>query len=43
MIILHYYNEMKIDDIATLLEISRSSVKRYLASGKQKLGLLIER
>jgi len=43
VIILHYYNEMKIDEIAKLLEISRSSVKRYLASGKQKLGLLIER
>ena len=43
VLILHYYNDMKIDDIASLLEISRSSVKRYLASGKEKLGLLIER
>ncbi len=43
VIILHYYNEMKIDDIASLLDISRSSVKRYLASGREKLGLLIER
>lgn len=43
VIILHYYNEMKIDDIARLLEISRSSVKRYLNSGREKLGLLIER
>lgn len=43
VLILRYYNEMKIDDIASLLDISRSSVKRYLTSGKEKLGLLIER
>lgn len=43
VIILYYYNKMKIDEIARLLEISRSSVKRYLASGKKKLGLMIER
>lgn len=43
VLILHYYDEMKIGDIAHLLDISRSSVKRYLASGREKLGLLIER
>jgi len=43
VLILRYYDEMKIDEIASLLDISRSSVKRYLTSGKEKLGLLIER
>ena len=43
VIILRYYNGMKIEEIAEMLEISRSSVKRYLASGREKLGLLIER
>lgn len=43
VLILHYYDKMKIGDIARLLDVSRSSVKRYLASGREKLGLLIER
>lgn len=43
VLILHYYDDMKINEIASLLDISRSSVKRYLASGREKLGLLIER
>lgn len=36
-IILHYYHEMTLKDIAKLMEISVSSVKRYLASGRERL------
>ena len=37
VIFLHYYNHMKLDDIAYMMDISRSTVKRYLASGKKRL------
>lgn len=37
VVFLHYYKNMKIDEIAYMLEISRSTVKRYLASGKKRL------
>lgn len=37
VILLHYYKNMKLEDIAYLMEISRSTVKRYLASGKERL------
>lgn len=40
-IFLHYYQNMKIDQIAYLMEISQSSVKRYLASGKKRLAKLL--
>lgn len=43
VLILYYFDKMKIGEIAHLLDVSRSSVKRYLASGREKLGLLIER
>ena len=36
-IILRYYNDMKIDDIVDILGYSKSSVKRYLISGKEHL------
>lgn len=42
-IFLHYYKNMKIDQIAYMMEISKSSVKRYLASGKERLSRLLER
>lgn len=38
VIVLRYYNEMKLEDIAKVLSISRSTVKRYLQSAKDKLG-----
>lgn len=38
---LRYFNNMKLEDIAAALCISRSSVKRYLASAKQSLAVLI--
>lgn len=36
-IFLHYYKNLKINQIAYMMEISKSSVKRYLASGKKRL------
>ncbi len=42
-ILFRYYDDMKIDDIAKLMDISRSSVKRYLKSGQEKLSKLIKR
>ena len=37
VIFLHYYKDIKIDEIAYMLELSRSTVKRNLASGKKRL------
>lgn len=37
VIILKYYHNMKHDEIARLMEISRSTVKRYLSSAKEHL------
>lgn len=42
IIILKYYRNMKHDDIARLLEISRSSVKRYLSKGKKHLEEILQ-
>ena len=36
-IIMRYYHNMKIDEIAVAIDVSSSTVKRYLASGKRKL------
>lgn len=43
IIILRYYNDMKIKDIAKLMDISSSSVKRYLNSGRKKLENLLKK
>lgn len=37
VILLKYYQHMKHDEIARLMDISRSSVKRYLSSGLKRL------
>lgn len=37
VIILRYYNEIKVDDIAKAMNISRSTAKRYLAAGQTHL------
>ena len=42
-ILFRYYDDMKIDEIASLMNISKSSVKRYLKSGQEKLSKLIKR
>ena len=39
---MRYFNEMKLEEIAAAMEISRSSVKRYIASGQEKLRLLMK-
>lgn len=43
VIFLHYYRDMKLDDIAYVLEMSRSTVKRCLASGKDRLKTMVTR
>lgn len=42
VIILKYYRNMKHDEIAELMDISRSSVKRYLISGREHLGKVLQ-
>ncbi len=37
VIIMKYYNEMKLEEIASAMDISRSTVKRYLAHGRASL------
>lgn len=41
-IFLHYYKNMKLDEIADMLEMSRSTVKRHLAEGRQRLKKSLE-
>ena len=42
VIFLRYYQNMKLADIAEMLDISRSSVKRYLISGRRRLKQLMD-
>ncbi|MCI9135780.1 MAG: sigma-70 family RNA polymerase sigma factor [Lachnospiraceae bacterium] len=42
VIILKFYQNMKQEDIAFLMDISRSSVKRYLASGLARLKKMLQ-
>ncbi len=37
VVVLRFYNDMKIEEIAAALEISRSSVKRYLQAAKETM------
>lgn len=39
VIVMRFYQEMKLEEIATTLSISRSTVKRYIASAQKKLKL----
>ncbi|MBQ7776050.1 MAG: hypothetical protein IJ379_09015, partial [Lachnospiraceae bacterium] len=41
VITLRYFNNMKINEIANALDISRSSVKRYIAVGLEELKILL--
>lgn len=43
VIVMRYYNEMKLEEIADALQISRSSVKRYLQSGKDHLEVILRK
>lgn len=40
VVVLRFYNEMKLEEIAKALSISRSTVKRYLQNAKEKLSSL---
>lgn len=42
-VILRYYNNMKIEDIVEVLGFSRSSVKRYLISARDRLAAAIKK
>lgn len=42
VIILKYYQNMKHEEIARLMDISRSSVNRYLTSGRKRLAKMIQ-
>lgn len=42
VIVMRYFNDMKLEDIADACEISRSSVKRYLANGQRTLKQLLK-
>jgi RNA polymerase sigma-70 factor (ECF subfamily) len=37
VIVMRFFNDMKIDDVADTLDISRSTVKRYIASAKKNM------
>ncbi len=39
---MRYYNNMKLEDIADAMDISRSTVKRYIASGQEHLRNLLK-
>ena len=42
VITMRFFNNMKLEEIAAACEISRSSVKRYLASGQETLRKLMK-
>lgn len=42
VVVMRYYNSMKIADIVQATSLSRSTVKRYLASGEVKLHQILE-
>lgn len=42
VLVMRYFNNMKLEDIAVSMDISRSSVKRYIASGQDNLKLLLK-
>ena len=42
VILMKYYQNLKLNDIAQLMDISRSSVKRYLASGRERLAKVLQ-
>ena len=37
VLIMRYYNDMKLDEIASTMELSLSTIKRYITSGKEHL------
>lgn len=43
VVVMRYYNEMKLEEIADALQISRSSVKRYLQAGRERLEVILRK
>ncbi len=43
VVVMRYYNELKLEDIAKALRISRSSVKRYLKSAIESLSKILKK
>ena len=43
VIVLRYYNDMKLEEIASALRCSRSSVKRYLNSARDRLAQIMRK
>lgn len=41
VVVMRYYNDMKLEEIAAAIKCSRSSVKRYLISARRRLGELL--
>lgn len=41
-IIMKYYNDMKLEDIAMAMDCSRSTIKRYLAQGREALSKVLD-
>jgi len=42
VLIMRFYNDMKLEQIAAAMDISRSSVKRYIISGQEKLKKILK-
>lgn len=42
VLIMRFYNNMKLEEIAAAMEISRSTVKRYIAQGEEKLRTIMK-
>ena len=43
VVVMRYYNDMKLEDIASALGCSRSSVKRYLISARERLNEMLRK
>ena len=43
VIVMRYYNDMKLEEIASALRMSRSTVKRYLQSARDRLGNMLRK
>lgn len=42
VLVMRFFNDMKLEEIAAAMDISRSSVKRYIASGEENLKKLMK-
>ena len=43
VVVMRYYNDMKLEDIASALGCSRSSVKRYLIAARERLQTMLRK